>query len=168
MKPLKNEYITNQNDMYLYFEIINQAEPDSIIDIGMFLKRIGAISRQVKNFSIPDNIVLDGIDFMDHLSAKIYESIYNNIGSAKEFVGKIQGNALDEFWNRQYDLAFMLRMESAVDTKSKEKLWKWVSNHAHHAVVSGYADSLSQIHIKASNQILNVDNDIYSLIEFDR
>lgn len=88
MKTLENGYIINQNDMYLYFEIINQIEPDSIIDIGMFLKRIGAISRQVNGFFVPDNVVLDGIDIMPHLSVKVYEKIYDNIASIADLIGK--------------------------------------------------------------------------------
>ena len=34
--------ITNANDIYVYFEIANMVEHERILDVGMFLKRMGS------------------------------------------------------------------------------------------------------------------------------
>lgn len=164
---IKKGCIVNQNDMYLYFETINQIEPDSIIDIGMFLKRIGAISRQVKGMSVADNILMDGIDCMYDLSVKIYEKLYNNISDIREFTDKAGEKEGNEFWSRQYDLAFMLRMESVLNRKSEEKIWRWLSGHVRYAVINGTADRV-KLPVNALSRELNVENDTYSLVSFVR
>lgn len=53
--------ITDRNDIYLYFEWIKQTKPVNILDFGIFLQRIGAVSRQVMNCEIPKDIVLEGV-----------------------------------------------------------------------------------------------------------
>lgn len=167
---LKNGYIVNQNDMYLYFEIINQLEAKSVIDIGMFLKRIGAVSRQVKDLSLPDNIVIDGIDYMSDMPVKIYERIYNNIGDGRDFA--INQNASNKFWDRKYDLAFLLRMKPMLNVKNEEnngdKIWKWLLGHVRFAVIDGSTDKVCGLAKNALTRELNVGNDTYSLVSLDR
>lgn len=55
--------LNNQNDMYLYFQMINELQPDSVLDAGMFLKRAGSVSRQMMGCGISEDVRLDGIDF---------------------------------------------------------------------------------------------------------
>ena len=39
--------VRDKNIMYIFCEVINQLEPESILDIGMFFKSIGGESRIV-------------------------------------------------------------------------------------------------------------------------
>ena len=39
--------VRDKNIMYIFCEVINQLEPESILDIGMFFKSIGGVSRQI-------------------------------------------------------------------------------------------------------------------------
>ena len=39
--------ITDKDVMYIYSEVINQMEPRKILDVGMFYKAIGAVSRRI-------------------------------------------------------------------------------------------------------------------------
>ena len=41
-----------KNDIYIFFETMKQLEPHSILDIGMFFKRIGAVSRNAMDEEI--------------------------------------------------------------------------------------------------------------------
>ncbi len=55
--------LKNENDIYMYFETIEQLAPQRVLDIGMFLKRIGSVSRKVMDREVPAEVCLDGIDF---------------------------------------------------------------------------------------------------------
>ena len=79
MNNISEKLITNQNDIYIFFEIIKQIEPKSIIDLGMFLKRIGNISRQTANEEISGAVRMDAVDYLGDLQVPVYERVYNNI-----------------------------------------------------------------------------------------
>ena len=51
--------LKNENDIYLYFETIEQLEPKHILDVGMFLKRIGSVSRKVMDREVLADIRLE-------------------------------------------------------------------------------------------------------------
>lgn len=111
-------YITDKNDIYVFFEVVNQSQPDSILDIGMFLKRIGAVSRNVKNSKIPEDIILDGFTSKDEMIIPIYEEIYNNIFTK-------------ELPKQKYDLVFLIDPDGVLK-EDKEKTitqLKDCSNH---------------------------------------
>ena len=55
--------LKNENDIYIYFETIAQLEPKTILDVGMFLKRIGSVSRKAMDGGVPEDVRLDGVDF---------------------------------------------------------------------------------------------------------
>ena len=90
--------LNNQNDMYLYFQMINELQPDSVLDAGMFLKRAGSVSRQMMGCGISEDVRLDGIDFFPELQLPVWKTIYNKI---------YQGERLSEIQVvSNYDLAF--------------------------------------------------------------
>ena len=39
--------LRNENSIYMFYEIVEQLEPASILDMGMFLKRAGSVSRKI-------------------------------------------------------------------------------------------------------------------------
>lgn len=113
MNNISEKLITNQNDIYIFFEIIKQIEPKSIIDLGMFLKRIGNISRQTANEEISGAVRMDAVDYLGDLQVPVYERVYNNIYNESAFLKSAA----------TYELAVILRPERIVSREREECLW---------------------------------------------
>ena len=96
--------LKNENDIYLYFETIEQLEPKHILDVGMFLKRIGSVSRKVMDREVLADIRLDGIDFFPEKKFAVWECIYDSIIDAVSF--------LKDRREESYDLAVFLGTET--------------------------------------------------------
>lgn len=71
--------LTRQNDLYIYFEVIRQLQANPVLDLGMTLKRAGAVSRQIADSSIDSNTTLIGVDFAPAQSFPVYEMLYDRI-----------------------------------------------------------------------------------------
>ena len=71
--------LTNETDIYTFFEIIDKSEAGSILDVGMFLKRIGSVSRQVKEKEIPRDRILTGVDYFEEIQCPVWNNIYDKI-----------------------------------------------------------------------------------------
>ena len=41
--------INNENIMYMYCNVLGQTEPEKILDIGLFYRQIGGVSRTILN-----------------------------------------------------------------------------------------------------------------------
>lgn len=102
---------TNKNDFIAYFQIINQLNAKSVLDIGMFLKSAGCVSRQACGLEIPGHVILDGIDLFPSIHIPVYEQIYNHI-FPDENIPK-----------RRYDLAILLNLWNHVPTERTIQLW---------------------------------------------
>lgn len=76
---LFGQVVTDADEIYTYFEVIRQLSPSCILDVGMMLKRMGAVSRQVMHCAIPQSAQLDGVDLYSEVTLPIYETIYNHI-----------------------------------------------------------------------------------------
>ncbi len=129
--------ITNQNDVYVYFEIMNQIKPERVLDVGMFLKRIGAISRQVMDTEIEKNVYLCGVDFMEECKTGVYSTVYNEVIGVSEFVDFVnpqKENTLGKC-EAKYDIAYMLRVEDVLTREQELRVWKWLERNAMYAVV---------------------------------
>lgn len=98
---LFQQAVTDENDIYVYFEVIRQLQPSSVLDFGMMLKRMGALSRQAMNCRIPQNIRLDGVDLYPYIELPIYQIVYDNIYDMKNLP------------DRKYDLGVMLCMSES-------------------------------------------------------
>lgn len=71
--------IKSENSIYIFYEIIRQLEPNSILDMGMFLKRVGSVSTKIMGREIPEQIVLDGVDFFPEISFPVWDTIYHQV-----------------------------------------------------------------------------------------
>ncbi|MCR4842357.1 MAG: hypothetical protein K5840_03725 [Eubacterium sp.] len=70
--------ITDDDYTFVYFEVIKQLGPQRILDVGLFLQRIGALCRQAMSCEIPADTVLDGVDvFGGHFP--IYDRVYDAV-----------------------------------------------------------------------------------------
>ena len=66
--------LKNENDIYMYFETIEQLAPQRVLDIGMFLKRIGSVSRKVMDREVPAEVCLDGIDLFPQFQFPVWRN----------------------------------------------------------------------------------------------
>lgn len=148
--------ITNQNDIFVYYEIIRQVKPSSIIDFGMFLKRVGAVSRQLMDREISRTILLDGADYIPETDYKVLRTIYNNI-----YRGGIAGLP-----DKRYDMAFIMRPSSVMTAEEEEKIWRWLRKHASYAVTDCCsAKRLQDTRRRGAFTDIKVENDIYGLVQ---
>lgn len=76
---LFRQVITDADEIFTYFEVIRQLSPARILDVGMMLKRMGAVSRQAMHCTVPASARLDGVDFYPEVELPIYQTIYNHI-----------------------------------------------------------------------------------------
>lgn len=113
------KYNNNDNDLYAYFEVINQIEPRSCIDFGPFLKLCGCVARQVKNMEIDENIELVAVDCCPNDNLKIYGTIYNEQISLDEVMSG----------DRKYELVMGIGIETSVNSSRIEAIIHWISGH---------------------------------------
>lgn len=84
------------DDVYVVTETIEQIEPESILDIGMFFERACILSRKIVDKQIPQETILDGYEF-EHKNIGIQSTIYDNIVNTVHI--------------RKYDMAIMAYVE---------------------------------------------------------
>ena len=151
--------ITDRNDIYLYFEWIKQTKPVNILDFGIFLQRIGAVSRQVMNCEIPKDIVLEGVSMNQDVSP-VYTKIYDKITNIKSI------HTLD---TKVYDLIYFFDMYSEYNNTmmiSKEALWSWLLNHGKMIVAdTNDVDFINFMTSHVPCQAINLEGRQYALIQ---
>lgn len=115
----KTGTIINRDTMFIYFEMIKQTGAKSILDAGMFLKRIGAVARQAVDCEISAQACICGVDFFPEADLPIYEMIYDQILSLNQFMDCTE--PFTEMEGKQFDVAFMLEVFSMLREPQLEK-----------------------------------------------
>ena len=151
-----NTIITNDNDIYVYFKLIEQLQPASILDVGMFLQRIGAVSRQAMSCEIPNNIYLEGIELFGENILPIYHKIYNKITLLPDF-----SFADDNI----YDMAVCIHVSEWLHPDDRLFFWKYITSHAH-VIISDTSDSefVNYIISNCNAEAINIDGEQYAII----
>lgn len=145
--------ITDPNDIFLFFEVIERAQANSVIDIGAFLCRIGAVSRNVKDKAIPAKTRLDCIAPDSIPMFPVYSTIYNDIS--------------EELPDSDYELAIMLRPDGVYDREMISGIASWIKEHAGFLLTDKATFSQNEIMKKnKSVQTLAADKNEYCLISF--
>lgn len=142
----------NDNDLFAYFEVINQIEPKTCIDFGPFLKMAGCIARQAKDVSISEEIYVVGVDLEPDIKANIYSTIYNELIAFEQV----------ESVKKSYDLAMALRIGDYCD--DFPNTLKWISQNCHY-LCTNIEPSLIGISFEKVNY-LQVENDRYYVYTF--
>lgn len=114
--------------LYIYTELIKQIEPNSILDIGMFMKRYGAISRQVITAEIPKDVWFVGVDYMPEVDIPIYHEIYDEILEMDE--------VMKQYADQKFELIYALDLEKKFSRDEQKKIWNWMRTHAVHIVTN--------------------------------
>lgn len=113
--------ITDGTDIYFYFEVIRQLAPMSVLDIGMFLKRIGAVARQAVSCELSRDILLFGIDFFPEVRLAVYEKIYNGILLKNQL---LENSELLQGMEEKFDLAVLIGVAEFLDDEEENQLVK--------------------------------------------
>lgn len=149
-------YITNENDIFTYFSVINDICPTSIIDVGMFLKRIGAVSRQARGVEISRDIRLDGIDIFPDINPKVFNVIYDEMYDL----------SLLENGNK-YDLMIMLRTDSVFADREAEKIWNWAKQNVKYVFTSCETEfELEELKKKGNVRDIRLEKELYAIVIF--
>lgn len=115
----EKKVITDDVTIYVYFELIKRIAPKSILDFGMFLKRIGAVSRQAMNCEIPPETMLHAVDLFPETALPIYEKVYDRI------------DALADWKSEQvYELVCFFDVNEHLSATRKTQIWDWLALHA--------------------------------------
>lgn len=150
--------LTNKNDIGVFFEVIEELEPHRVLDIGMFLKRIGCVSRQVMEIGSLEEVILDGIDVFPEVDFPIWKKIYNRIWCIQEFFN----NSISD----KYDIAVMLGTTGLGKKYLLPVLVETVKGTARYLLIDRLDDEwvnkFSSIEIKE----LKMEEDIYYLVDF--
>lgn len=108
--------ITDSDDMFVFGEVIKNIEARKVLDIGMFLKRIGSISRTFIRDYDTEQMQIDGIDFDKDIHWGIFETIYDNIYELKR-LDELSSNISEQY----YDLAVMIKTTNYLSELLSEK-----------------------------------------------
>ncbi len=150
-------YITGENDILFYYEVISQTEAESVLDIGGFLKRTGAISRRIRDRSFSEHIRLVAVETEDAPDIGVYYTIYNEILTADELLSG----------DENYSLAVYLDNIESAEEDMNADLWKWIREHVHYLAITDRLSSLLEKkgYLRGRNKkSIRIENDTYSFI----
>ena len=144
---------TNENDIYLFFEVIHQSSPKRVLDVGLFAQRIGMISRQAMNCEIPTGTELTGWNILNLSILPVYETIYDEI---KNSVSKPDAS---------YDLIFLLHVNEFLNQADKVSLWELLISHGK-SIIADASDShfLSYMTQRCSLESVQLEQQQYVFI----
>lgn len=154
---MEKYYVTKKNDIYVYFQLIKEIEPEKIVDIGMFLKRIGAISRNVLDNSIHEQIVMEGTDVEESPNTKICDTIYNRIYSLEDMLSMRCDTT-------ESCLVMMMDLTDLYGGEKLDEISKWVSENAGYVLLDAKTFSIFDKYVESKiTKELVVDEDKYYL-----
>lgn len=150
--------LKNENDIYIYFETIKQLEPQNVLDVGMFLKRIGSVSRKVMSREIPAYIRLNGVDFFPETSFPVWEKIYDSITDVPAFLESRRG--------AEYDLAFFLGTEALYQKQDFEEVSQKAAKCTRYLLADRNLKQWNKILPDEKIKELNLEEKKYYLFDF--
>lgn len=166
MNP-QNFYLNKKNDMYVYFESIVQILPSTVLDIGMFLKRIGTISSQALDQTVPRSCTLDGVDLLPEKKLPVYQTIYHDVRTYDSFLAEItSGNQKETIRQTSYDLVSLLYIDRLLPVSEIQRIWEWISTHCRYAVTNYNPDIYRYFNGCKAHNDFHVNADSYSIITF--
>lgn len=109
----KKRTIIDDAEIYVYFELIERLAPKRILDFGMFLKRIGTVSRQAMDREIPSDVWLEAVDLFPEIKLPVYKRVYDEITPLTEWRGA-----------ERYDLVTFFSVNEFLSEEQKKTVWK--------------------------------------------
>lgn len=154
-----SQYSTDQNHIYTYFQCIEQLEPASVIDFGMFLHRMGAVSREAMSQKIGEHVQLWGIKYGDYEIPAVYGTIYNKIVEGKELCSQ----------EELFELAVMMDLKPITSMDERQTARLWAKKHAKYLLTERDHDGEYRI-CEDFGQVydFHVDSQDYVIVEIGR
>lgn len=151
--------LKNENSIYMFYEVIQQLESEKILDVGMFLKRVGAVSRKVMGREIPEDRQLYGIDFFPELTFPVWSLIYDQIEPAESYYTKQD--------TEKYDLAVVLGIESLQKKVPLDKIVTQTAKTSKYVLLDQWLPLWGKQERFVRTTDVKVENDIYFLAMFE-
>ena len=152
--------LLNQNDIYLYFDAIRQIHAKNVLDIGMTLKRCGAVSRQVADSAIDPSVFLCGICPDMEPLIPVYQIIYQEILTQEKLLK-------NESKIKEFDLAVLLK--PAKEPFINDVFFTYLKQHAKRMLVDHMtARQLLPYFPKKEVRTIHLDSNLYYLIRNNR
>ncbi len=144
-------YLSDRTDIIFYYEIIRQAGAKSVLDVGLFLQRIGALSRQTGDADVPKGIRLEGLIPSDFTVLPIYKKIY----------GEIKDKA-----DMEYDLSILLSVDGLEPYSDWERIVEDVLLHSRRIAMDegSYLKYKKKLSGKTTVQSMSLEDHQYMLI----
>lgn len=153
---MDNMILTSETDIYVFFEIIDKVEAESILDVGMFLKRVGSVSRQIKDKEISMDKTLVGVDFFPEVICPIWNRIYDVVYTPSELFQKESP--------KKYNLATVIQLNDCMSEAEAVIMWKWLENHVSYVITDWDFDEISKVINVKNQRKIAVDDKSYSFI----
>jgi hypothetical protein len=125
-----------KTDISFLLRSVTQISPQSMLDIGMFLKRIGCISRHVLDDEIDSECILDGADCMPDIKVPVFHTIYDHILPLEDFLTNTTSLEYQPFQINSYDLIAVMRPANIIPPQALATMWEWISLHSHYAITN--------------------------------
>lgn len=122
--------ITDEDVMYVYSEVISQIEPQKMLDVGMFYKAMGCISRQILDMKVSENCYITGVETDSMSGLNVYRTIYNEIVEMGDIDLLIEKCSCNE-----YKVAVFL--SDMIPEESKELIFKKASMVSEYLFIYG-------------------------------
>jgi hypothetical protein len=125
-----------KTDISFLLRSVTQISPQSMLDIGMFLKRIGCISRHVLDDEIDSECILDGADCMPDIKVPVFHTIYDHILPLEDFLTNTTSLEYQPFQINSYDLIAVMQPANIIPPQALAPMWEWISLHSHYAITN--------------------------------
>lgn len=154
--------ITDKDLSYFYFEMIKNSRAKTVLDVGMFLKKMGTISRQAMGSGIGIDVRLYGIDTYPEVRLTVYDKIYDEIITEKDFIDNgIVDNSGKE---KQFDIASLLSLDE-ISKECKKKVWMYALKNVKAIITEkGMADMQIQQGLITGYYPVSTGENIYAWI----
>lgn len=108
---INDYYLSSQEDIYLYFQSITELKAKKVLDVGMTLKRFGALDRNIANLRLPEGIHMTGVDLTPEWKTEIYDRIYDEVITFSDYVDM----PVTKKNMKLYQVAMMLRLKPLME-----------------------------------------------------
>lgn len=154
---MKDYILKESNDLFTYYEIINQMEAKYILDVGMFLKRVGSLTRNTVGEQLPENAFLFGVDFTPEKNFPTWENIYDRIRNIPDF--------MEESLNQIYEVGIFLGVQEALPESILEKLINKMKNCVEYVLIDDTLQCWDAMKVYKRKIPFMVDEKIYYVLE---
>lgn len=153
----KNIVISDENMNYIFFQVINRIEAKRVLDVGMFLKRTGSVSRGMMDEKISESVQLVGIDFWPEITFPVWKYIYNDVYTVEEYLKAEEG--------KKYDLAVLLGKLELSESIGYDEIVKKVKRQASYLLTDTLSEELQNGIQEKKIKELKVDEATFFLLD---